>query len=312
MKIFRLLQISLLSFLSLFREQSVPAFNSITISPFMIDRETKIVVDTSSSYLRFQIFIKNDKYKLGTQIASATLTKPGKYTYVYDNRYTRSKNEVFIKYSTSSSGSLTTSSSFTFNRFTSSSLDFSDDTVLESRSSLGVFKSDLSFEYKKVTYKFIGFNDLHVPDYYHKIGLEDFKILVDEEFKPFVPSAASIMIQNVNGIFNDIANADDNAVFNLDLVEINGGFTFALANTQHVDPVTLLMSTNPKANYVQTEHIYLPVNTLSRSTEIETLVGLSDFGIDKDYLYHRFSIKVLDNILGDCATSEYCVVRESK
>ena len=310
MRIFKILRISFLTLLSFFKTPLSPPFNSISIAPLGRGEETLIKVDTDSNYLRFSVFISNDRYS-SQEILSDTITKPGVYKYTYNNSYTRTKSKIFIKYATSESGTYTTSEKYDFNVSNVSKTKYiSDDDVITTTKTIGVFKSDLSFERKELTFTFDGFKGIYAPDYYHKIDLKEFKIYLDETYHDFMIGNPSIVLGNVDGVFNDIDGVDSQVIFPLTLEDKGDYYTFSLTHTLYVNPHTLRLSSNPKVGYVQTEHIFLPVNEMKKQTEFAAMFALSSMGIDKDYWIHRFEIRATSNLLGDCHNSQYCVVRE--
>lgn len=310
MRIFKILRISFLTIFSVLKSPMSPPFNSISIGPLITGDKTLIEVDTSSSYLRFSVFISNDKYA-SKEILSATITKPGVYKYEYGNSYTRTRSKIFIKYSTSETGTLKESAKYDFNVSNSSKTRYiSDDDVITTTKTIGIFKSDLSFEKKSLTFTFDGFKGIYAPDFYHKIDLKEFKIYLDNKYHNFMRGNPQFVLANVDGVFKDIDGADSQAIFPLTMEDKGDYYTFSLAHTLYVDPSSLRLSSNPKAGYVQTEHIFLPVNEMQNQTKFAAMFALSSMGIDKDYWIHKFEIKATSNLLGDCHNSQYCVVRE--
>lgn len=311
MKIFQILHISILPILSLFRLEQQRYFNSITIGPLTRNGSTIIEVDTSWRYFEFELYLTNDRYKSGVVIAQDTITKKGKYSYTYNNSYTRNTNKIFLKYRYKSGGSQTTSGSYDFNLVGGKTYQFDDESIISSTGSVGIFHSDMTFSEENITYTFEGFDDYYAPNYYQKIELSEFHIYVDEKYHKYIHANPSLVIANVDGVFDDINGSDESVIFPLQLIETENGFSFALASSYYVDPFTLLMSTNPKAGYVQTEHIFLPVNKMAVQQEFESYFALQNFGISNEYLIHHFTLSAVNNIMGDCTNSEYCVVREN-
>lgn len=309
MKILQISRISFLTLFSLFRSPTSPPFNSISIGPLIVGGETKIVVDTDSSYLQFDVYISNDKYSTKL-IITETIKKAGIYTYIYNNEFTRTKNKMYIQYKASESGTVKTSSKYDFNvSGTSKTRYISDDETVTTTKTVGVFKSDLSFEAKNLTYSFEGFTDYYAPDYYQKIDLKSFKIFLDNKYHEFMTSSPSLVLANLDNVFSDIDNVDDYARFPLVLNDQGDYYTFDLAHTMYVNPSTLRMSSNPKTGYVQTEHLFLPVNEMQNQRNFGGYFALKSMGIDKDYWVRRFEIKASKNLFGDCHNSKYCVAR---
>ena len=283
-------------------------FEEIAISPFFTNKETTIVVNTDSSYLRFLVFIQNDKY-MNLCIAQDTITSPGVYTYSYDNSYTRSKNKVYVRYSTGGEYNDTSRIERTLGR--SSYHLITDNQSYTSQSSIAILDGNLNWTEKKATYEFDGFEGIYVPAYYHKIDLEDFYFSVEGIYQQFINFSGSLVIKNYNNVFKDVSGANETATFDLKIVNEAPDYTFALKNDMYVDPESLLMSSTQKDGYVKTKHIYLPRNEMQNQDKFEFNLVLNNFGIDKDLVVHHLDVKALKNIFGDCNNSKYCVVREN-
>lgn len=309
MRILKILRISTLALVGLFKSPS-PPFNTISIAPLLIGSNTPIEVDTSASYLRFAIYISNTRYS-AQEIVSDTITKPGVYTYSYNNSYTKTKSQIYVKYWTSESGTSKESAKYDFNvTGTSTSRYISDDDVISTTKTIGIFKSDLSFERKEMTYSFEGFKGIYAPDFYHKIDLQEFKIYLDKKYHFFMKANIELLIGNVDGVFNDIDGLDSHASFPLVLEDKGDYYAFSLVHTLYVNPINLRLSSNPKAGYVQTEHIFLPVNEMQNQAQFNAYFALRSVGIDNDLWIHHFEIRATSNLLGDCHNSQYCVARE--
>ena len=299
-------------FSSIFRIEKIYYFETISISPLRRNDTTTIEVVATWNYFEFEIYLKNDKYPNGVVIAADTIINPKTCIYTYNNEYTRGNNEIYFKYRWRPGTTARTSGSYAFNVGSHSNYNFDDETVRTSTQTIGVFHKDMSFETVNLTYTFEGFQDYYAPDYYQRIDLCDFHIYIDEKYHPFMHAVPSLVIANVDGVFDDIEGSDDLVLFPLELIETENGFSFTLTSTFYVDPFTLLMSSYPKQGYVQTQNIFLPVNKMREQSEFESYFSISKFGIDNDYIIHHFTLCAQSNIMGDCTNSQYCVIRENK
>ena len=284
----------------------VPPFSSITISPFYANGTTTVVVETSSKNLHFSVFIQNDLY-MNRAIISDTITKPGTRIYKYDNSSSRPKNKVFIRYYTNDPTASVDSEHFDRNLTRGRYQYIEDNRAITTASDLVVVKSDGSYTTRNLTYGFDGFDGLYVPSYYHKIDLADFAILANRTEAPFFSCKPSLVIKNYNGIFDDVEGANESVTFNLKTKAIKLGYTFELEDDLYVDRETLRLSSTQKEGYVKTKYIYFPINEMQNQNKFECNFVLSEFGIDKDMLFHSFELRALRNTFGDCSNSKYCI-----
>lgn len=305
MKILMIIPMLTLSIVSRSRATTLP-FESISITPFYNKKESTIVVKTNSSYLRFLVFIKNDKY-LNICIASDTITKPGTYKYTYNNEYTRPKNQVYVRYTTDTV--FNDSPSFSRDIAKSTYRYIEDNQGFSSNNTLAVLNGNLIWTTKTLSYEFEGFEGIYVPQYFHKIRLKDFSIIPTSDLDLF-SCDASLIINNYNDYFNDIEGSTDIVTFDLKTAYKTPVYYFELKDYLYVDPETLLMSSESKTGYVKTEHIYLPVNEMHNQTQYKCYLYMRNFGIDNDLVIHQFEIKALKNVFGDCSNSQYCIMRE--
>lgn len=284
-------------------------FESFLISPFYSNKESTIVVNTKSSYLKFFLFIQNDK-NMNVCILQDEITSSGKYTYKYDNSYTRTKNKVYVRYSTDGS-TYSDSPSIDRNIVRSSYEYITNNQNMYADQTLGIITGDGITIDRHITYSFAGFEGLYIPNYYHKIDLSNFAIGLANSYHPFFTCTPTLTIKNYDNAFKDITGAGETVTFNLKLVEGDHRYTFELADLVYVHTETLKMSSTKKSGYVQTKHIYLPRNEMRNQDKFESYFLFQDFGIDRDMVIHQFEIRALTNIVGDCRNSKYCVIRES-
>lgn len=276
------------------------------ISPVHLSKQSTFVVESHSSSLNFTIYLDNDN-RHDVPIVSDSLNEPGRYIYKYDNRYTRKNNQIKVVYNYGS-GEIT-SPYIARNIEKGKTKYIENNESIISESTYAILDENLSWNLKKAEYSFENFSGLYVPDFYHKIDLSSFKILVDELERPFFTQESRLNIYNVNGVFDDIEGAGELVTFNIDFDEVDDGFVPKLKDPLYVDRTTLLMSSTPKEGYVQTRHIYLPINAMDLQSEYNSYFFFGSFGLDQTSVFYRFEIKALLNTFGDCFNSEYCIVR---
>ena len=309
MKILMIFPAILASLCSISKESSVSPFENIDISPFYSNKETKVVVTTKSKYLKFGVRIRNDKYQ-DLEIISDVITSPGTYSYSYLNSFTRTTNYAFVRYSIDGS-TYVNSNIGTRNISRAKYRMIENNESFTSTSTILRIKSDNSCVERVVRYSFSGFEGLYVPAYYHKIQLDDFKILLEQEDKSFFNCSPTLVITNYNGSFDGIEGSGETASFELKPVEQSYGFTFALAKDYYVDSETLKMYSEKKSSIMtKTKHIYLPINEMRNEDKYDCYLQFNNFGIDRDMVIHHFELRSEKNIFGDCNNSKYCIMRE--
>ena len=282
-------------------------FESISISPLYMNKETQIEVKTKSNYLRIMLFIQNDRYS-SQCFLDETINSSGKYLYTYQNNYTRSNNRVFIRYTTGSNS--IDSPSVERNITKSSYRIVTNNEGFSSVNSVAILSGkNLTWTAKQIDYTFHGFEGLYVPKYYHKIDFDDFYIETNSGCKSFFDCNPKLVMKNYNHYFDDITGANETVTFNL---ECDGGdpeYYVKFSDDFFVHPETLLMSSTQKEGYVKTNYLYLPINEMQNQDKFECYFMFQNFGIDKDTLLHTFELKALSNIFGNCNNSRYCILR---
>ena len=284
---------------------SQTSFDSFAFSPLYLNGESTVILKTLRGSFQFNVYISNDLFNR-QKICSDKTTGRGTFTYKYDNRYTRSSNTITVEIKIGTKPAIPVS--FTSNVASGKNELIVDSQPIISDTVITYLYSDLTIETKNIHYGFNNFNGLYIPEYYHKIKLSDFYINFDPSFVPFFNSNASLVIKNVNGVFNDVSTSN-NVEFQLKLIQNEVGYTFALNNDLYVHKETLLLSKTFKNAYVKTNHIYLPRNDMRNQSQYQAYFVLTNFGIDKDTLKHHFEFRALQNIMGDCSNSEYCIER---
>ena len=299
----------LTSLCSVNKSKQIEPFEYIDISPFYSNKETKVVVSTKRNYLKFNLYIRNDKYE-DQQIISGEIFSPGTYIYSYSNSYTRTSNYVLLRYSIDGSNYVDGGIA-TRNITKAKYRTIENNESFSSTSTILRIKSDNSCVVRTIKYSFSGFEGLYVPSYYHKIQLDNFKILLSKDDIAFFNCTPTLFIKNYDGSFDGIDGSGENASFELKLIEQSYGYTFALAKDFFVDSETLNMySQRHGLTTPKTKHIYLPINEKRNEDKFECYFQFNEFGIDRDMVFHHFELRSEKNIFGDCNSSKYCIVRE--
>ena len=157
-------------------------------------------------------------------------------------------------------------------------------------------------------YTFINFDGMYAPNYYHDINVLDFKISKEGIF-PISSDNTHLMISNWNGVFDEMPLTGK--YLDVPLI-FNPSGDLIVRDTYYVDPLTLRMSKNPKSGYIATRHIYFPKNEMKYQGEYEGRLLFNDLGQDHNVYAYKFTFNALMNIMGDCQSSEYCIVASAK
>lgn len=286
---------------------SATPFDTISVSPLYLGKESTFVIETRSAALQVKFYITNSLYT-DKEIASKVIMSKGTHIVKYNNDSTVSSgNQLHIAYKVMKGFIL--SPKINMNVATDTNRHLVDNQSFNSNSYVYVLDySTLTWSSHKVNYGFSNFDGLYIPDYYHKIKLDDFAVSVTSGDTKLFKCNPSLYIKNVNGVFNDVSTADM-VEFKLKTVDTLIGFTFELQDILYVNKETLILSKTAKEGYVATKHIYLPRNDMQNQDKYKSIFAIYDFGIDRDLLRHDFELRALKNIIGDCQNSEYCIQR---
>ena len=285
-----------------------PDFNNLLVSPFYQGKDSTIVFDTSCSDIEFTLYLVNDIYS-AKPIVTDTITEPGQHTYTYKNEFTRTKNKIYFEYKRN--GKVYTSPQINRNLQSSSVFYIKNNEDIVSENTVAYLNSNLAWEERHVTYSFYNFDGLYVPKFYHKIAVGDFEVICDYLYHPFIDGQYTLTLRNVNHVFDDIDGASETVTFELNLLEEEENYFFALKKKIYVNRETLMLSSTYKVGYVQTSYIYLPRNAMQLQSEYKPRFIFRNFGVDKTTFVHDFEMKATKNIFGDCSNSQYCIRRES-
>lgn len=281
-------------------------FETITISPLYYGKDSTFIVQTKAAALQIKFYLSNDLYQ-DKEIYSGLFAKSGTHYITYNNEFTRGTNQLYISYR--SVTTWTSSEAVTLTPSSDKHRYLYDNQSFNSTSKVNVLSySTMKWTGHYMNYSFTNFDGLYMPDYYHKIRLNDFVIKIAGDDRKLFTCNPLLVINNVDGVFNDITTAES-VEFPLTLIRTDEGFTFELKDILYVHKETLKLSKTAKSGYVQTKHIFLPRNEMRNQDKYRAYFALQNFGIDRDLVKHNFELRALKNIIGDCQNSEYCIQR---
>ena len=283
-------------------------FTSIYFAPLHYSEESDVFVSTSQKTGSIKIFISNDIYD-SKEILDISITEPGLHCYKLDNTYTRSTNKIKVKCVFKTAMWLS-SDEIEMNATSPKVTYITNNDLIVPETKFHVLNKDLQWKETQASYSFQNFEGLYVPAFYHKIDLNDFEILMSSYSKYSFTCNPTLIIKNVNGVFDDVSGANSSVGFTLNPKETKNGFSFELADDLYVNKETLLLSSTRKEGYVKTKHIYLPRNEMRVQDRYDAYFVFENFGINHDLLYYRFELMATKNTFGDCRNSEYCIQEE--
>lgn len=162
------------------------------------------------------------------------------------------------------------------------------------------------------------YETIEFPDYlsylnidtYHKITLESVKFVSSS--LNFQYTSAFLLIPDYQNVFPYIThNANHQISIPLQLTLNNDkSFTFAYKNKMYVNPKNAQMSLIPREKFVITNNFYVPVNEKEKLVDEKIQINLNGFSISKVNISWSLEYLANTNLIGDCESSEYCIVGE--
>lgn len=259
-----------------------------------------------------EVKIINDTYPTGKLIFKKNYTTVGIEKIKYNNDYTRpSGNTISI---TTTSNGVTTEYKHEVNVVQDKTYSINEETNNYVADSLYYSWATGSKRWmtghEKIT--FYNFEDIYIPDYYHKIDITHFYVRIttsfDTEYLRF--GTARFSITNQNGIFNCFQHDKTNAYLPLTFKKSGSNFKLNFDCDLYVDPITLEMSTTKKEGFVKTKYLYLPKDEQRFQETYDCQIALTKLSQDNLKIVSKFKYKSLLNTFGDCRTSEYCIAKK--
>lgn len=310
-RLFLLLSSSILVFSSVGADKATAELLSFKSTPLNLDNVATIMevsgkASTTQSLL-VHVYVVNDLYPDGIEIANLTFKENKTETFSYHNEYTRTTNRIKIGWKQSK---VIKENSAIFNIELSRSQNVRLNSSVythESRTNVITFVPNVGVERKKQKIIFYNFEDRYMPDFYHKIDLSTFKIKNESEYPSELNyKSAFFSISSINNSFSTFGNLK-RLQLPIKLLKSNGELSLAFQNKLFVNPITLEMSPKQSSGFVETKYFYLPRDSKQFEESYECTIKISCFGLDNDDFILTFRYKSLLNIFGDCRNSQYCI-----
>lgn len=283
--------------------------NEIYIAPLANKNVTKILLNFTASRksaASFEISIINDYYPKGKQIFSKSFYAKGKQVVEYDNVYTRNENTIKIHYTTKVDGESTVSHSVS--SFSVKKVDLFDDNKILDSSACVSYTPEKGWKNVRTIYTLNGFEELYIPNFYHKIDFNDFYISMSENNFLIFDTKVSLLIKDYSSSY---IQPDSNGYILMPMkVEKRDSKYYLKPNIDlYVNKDTLEMSFEPNDGCVKTNHFYLPRNEFKQQSNYSFQFSFTEFGNCKSRFTFNFKFNALNNTIGDCINSEYCITK---
>lgn len=288
---------------------------SLTITPLdMSNVDSPIFISYGASEKQrfvIKIDIINDLYVDGVNIFTKSATTSGNYVFHYKNTYTRIKNTIRI---TTSSGKIGTETVVEkeINLVSENMINLNDDDMSQSSTKYLTYSTKEGYTYRSEKLEFVNFYDYYVPDYYHKLDIRDFKIHNDPLTKLDLQTGDGYLILTNSGKgFEKLCGGKKSCTLNVEI--INDGSNYyhlEFKDKLYVNKYDLTMSKTKEKDYVETKYIYFPRNGYRSQEDYNLMILLNGVGVNRDNFYLNFKFKAIQNLIGDCHNSEYCVTVE--
>lgn len=158
---------------------------------------------------------------------------------------------------------------------------------------------------------FDGFLDYFNKDNYYRIDLNDLYITYKAE-KPFPICEGALHFTDFDRLFPYLDGVGKIPQFDIPVVAYQSGnqIRFKFKNTMYVKPKTLDMSLIPRDEFVPTNYFYLPINKRKQMMDQLFFLNMDKFGHGE--ISFNWIIRYITNrgLIGDCDTSDYCVIGE--
>ena len=166
-------------------------------------------------------------------------------------------------------------------------------------------------EQHQESYSFNGFIDYFNEDNYYRLHIDNLYINYSC-FRAFPGCTAYLHFIDYNHIFPYLDSGDSIPVVDIPLRVFyeDNAVIFEYPSIMYVDPKTLEMSLTPVSGMVETHQFYLPRNKLSLLVDQDFYLNVTNFGFGQSSFSWKMKYVNNRNLIGDCDSSDYCVVGE--
>ncbi len=161
----------------------------------------------------------------------------------------------------------------------------------------------------KEKFTFVNFQDYFYSSTYYKLNIDQFvlKWSFARGFS-FTCGDCYLLINGYQEYFPGLKYTNGVCKIPLSLYKNGDGYSFIFSKQLYVEPKTLIMSTEAKVGYRATSNFYLPINKKEELSNISFGFEMNDVGLNKCKIAWESSLFADNNLIGNCQSSEYCVV----
>ena len=155
-------------------------------------------------------------------------------------------------------------------------------------------------------FNFVGFKDYIDAENYSCIDLSSNKFLYNSNILKY--SSADLYIYDPGKKFEYLKhNRENKVIFPLLINNQGENKNFVFEKNYFVNPYNLQTLTIQTPDTIQTNRIYLPVNSKSSFLGSKMQIILNDCGLNKYKLIFDITYDISRNLVGGCSDSDYCV-----
>ena len=164
---------------------------------------------------------------------------------------------------------------------------------------------------KEERIKFDQILDYFNVDNYYLLSLKDTNITYECPL-PFSTCFAHLHFVDYLRIFPYLDSDEEVPTFDVPLRTIitSSGVRFAFPTSMYVNPQTLDMSLEARPDFVMTSNFYLPKNRCEELMDQVFTIDVKDFGYGKTSFSWNMRYTNNNRLIGDCSSSDYCVIGE--
>ncbi len=156
-------------------------------------------------------------------------------------------------------------------------------------------------------YTFNGFIDYFNNDYYYRLNLDSIYLTYVSNF-PFNDIDCDLLYEDYEKAFPYLDNDDDEVHLPMTTYHEGDIVKFKMKNSLFVNKKTLEMHFNYQDGLVSTNYFYLPVNKIDKILDSTFTLSVNDFGYNKTYFTWNIRYITNKSLIGNCSSSDYCVV----
>ena len=164
------------------------------------------------------------------------------------------------------------------------------------------------------TFQFNSTLDFFNIDSYFRLDLSSIMFSYSCAYSDLIYSSINLKFIDYNLVFPYLDSVDSNGLsyFKLPLKASRNMLDIKLdfRDKMYVNPVTLEMSKTAKVGYSLTKYLYLPINKKKDLLDQEFVIEVNRFGYNETSFEIPVRYMTSQSLIGDCSTSDYCVVGE--